>query len=91
MVMKKIIKIVRGQPTIGSANSLPLTTLEKGQIWKMGEMFLEITETGKRLVHYRLAKVLKQRGLRRHMASIVTVQAFLKTNQAELSAKSSFA
>ena len=86
--MKKTVATARGKPTRRSANSSQLTTLEKGQIWKMGETYLEITETGKRLLHYRLAKKLQPRGLRRHMASMATVQAFLKSNRAELLAKS---
>ena len=86
--MKKIIETARGKPTRGSANFPQLTTLEKGQIWQMGETYLHISDTGKRLVHYKLAKALQQRGLRSHMASILTVQAFLKSNRAELLAKS---
>ena len=85
--MKKTTVTAQRKPTKASAESVQPATLEKGQIWKMGETYLEISETGKRLVHYKLAKALQQRGLRRHMASIVTVQEFLKTNQAELLAK----
>ena len=86
--MKKIIETAQGTPTEGSADPTQLTTLEKGQIWQMGETYLHISDTGKRLVHYKLAKALQKRGLRSHMASILTVQAFLKSNRAELLAKS---
>jgi hypothetical protein len=85
--MKKIIETARGKPTSDSANFPQLTTLEKGQIWQMGETYLHISDTGKRLVHYKLAKALQKRGLRSHMASILTVRAFLKSNRAELLAK----
>ena len=86
--MKKSIETPRGKPTRVSAYSPEITTLEKGQIWKTGETYVQITDAGKRLVHYRMAKTLQQRGLRSHMASIETVQAFLKSNRAELLAKS---
>ena len=85
--MKKIIETARGKPTSGSANFPQLTTLEKGQTWQMGETYLHISDTGKRLVHYKLTKALQKRGVRSHMASILTVQAFLKSNRAELLAK----
>ena len=52
------------------------------------ETYVQITDAGKRLVLNRMAKTLQQRGLRSHMASIETVQAFLKSNRAELLAKS---
>ena len=86
--MKKTIQTARRKPTRRSANSPQLTALEKGQIWKMGETYVLITDAGKRLVDYKIAKKLHQRGLRRHLASIESVQAFLKTNRAELLAKS---
>jgi len=86
--MKRINKTARAKPTSGSANLAKKTTLEKGQIWQMGETYLQITETGKRFLHYKLTKRLQQRGLRKHMASVLTVQAFLKSNRAELLAKS---
>ena len=85
--MKKIIETARGKPTRGSASSPQPTTLEKGQIWKMGETYLQISEIGKRLVHYKLTKKLPQRGLPSQMASSLTVQAFLKSHRAELLAK----
>ena len=79
--MKKPIESARQK-------SKAVSPLEKGQIWKMGETYVLITDAGKRLVHYTLTKKLKQRGLRRHLASIETVQAFLKSNRAELLANS---
>ena len=88
LAMKKTIETARRKSTRRSPNSTQLTALEKGQIWKMGETYLEIAETGKRFVDYKIAQKLQQRGLRRHMASMATVQAFLKSNRAELLAKS---
>lgn len=85
--MKKIIETARRKPARVSANLPQITTLEKGQIWKMGETYLQISDTGKKLLQYKLTKKLQQRGLRNHMASVATVQAFLKSNRAELLAK----
>ena len=64
-----------------------LFTLEKGQIWKTADAYVRITDAGKRLVHYSMATRLHQRGLRNHVASIETVQAFLKSKRAELVVK----
>jgi hypothetical protein len=80
--MKKTIETTRRKLTT------QFSALEKGQIWKLGETYVLITDAGKRLVHYKIAKTPQQRGLRRHLASIETVQAFLKSNRAELFAKS---
>jgi hypothetical protein len=60
------------------------STLTKGQIWKAGEDYVLIGDTGKRFLQYRLAKKLNQRGLKIHMASVESVQAFLKSKGAEL-------
>jgi hypothetical protein len=85
--MKKNAETARRKTTPGSASPTQFSTLEKGQVWKMGENFVQITDTGKRLVYYKLAKALKKAGLRSHLASIQSVQAFLKSNQAELMVK----
>ena len=79
--MKKPIETVRRKLEAGF-------TLEKGQIWKTGETYVLIGDSGKRLVHYKMAKKLTQRGLLRHLATIESVQAFLKSHRAELFAKS---
>lgn len=86
--MKKPIETARRKPTTGAARSTRLATLEKGQSWKVGETYVQITDVGKRLVHYKKALALQQRGLRKQVASIETVQAFLKSNRAELLAQS---
>jgi hypothetical protein len=74
--MKKNAETARRRTTPGSASPTQLTTLEKGQIWKMGETYVQITDTGKRLVYYKLAKALKKAGLRSHLASIQSVCVF---------------
>ena len=61
-----------------------MVALQKGQIWKAGENYVHIKEAGKRLVDYKMAKGLNRPGLRRHLASITTVQAFLLAQSAQL-------
>ncbi len=86
--MKKPTEITRRKPTKGRAGSTLSAKLEKGQIWKAGENYILIGEAGKRLISYKITKKPEQRGLRKHLAPIVTVQAFLKANLAELLVKS---
>jgi hypothetical protein len=85
--VKKPTEMTRRKPTRGRAGTQS-AKLEKGQIWKAGENYVLIGEAGKRLISYRITKKLEQRGLRKHLAQIVTVQAFLKANLAELLVKS---
>jgi hypothetical protein len=86
--VKKPTEIARPKPTRDRAGFTQSAKLEKGQIWKAGENYVLIGEAGKRLISYRITKKLEQRGLRIHLAPIVTVQAFLKANLAELLVKS---
>jgi hypothetical protein len=86
--MKKTLETPRWKAASVSANSPQSTPLVKGQIWKTGETYVLITDAGKRLVHYKLTKKLLQRGLRKHLASMTTVQAFLISHRAELLVKS---
>jgi hypothetical protein len=62
----------------------PTVALQTGQIWKAGETYIHIKEAGTRLIHYKMAKSLHRPGLRRHLSSVKTVQAFLKARSAEL-------
>ena len=66
------------------ARAEPLAALETGQIWKAGETYIHIKQAGTRLVHYKMAKALHQPGLRRHLSSVKTVRAFLKSQRAQL-------
>lgn len=66
------------------AKAQPMAALETGQIWKAGETYIHIKQAGTRLVHYKMAKALHQPGLRRHLSSVKTVRAFLKSQRAEL-------
>jgi hypothetical protein len=82
--VKKPIETERSEQTGLAVDSAQPATLTKGQIWKAGENFVLIGDTGKRLIQYRVAKKLNQRGLRIHMASAANVQAFLNAQRAEL-------
>lgn len=58
--------------------------LLKGQIWKVKDTYVQIVDAGKTLIHYTMSPKPRQRGLRVHMATRVTVQEFLTSNDARL-------
>ena len=72
----------KGAPAKAKAKSAPTVTLVKGQVWKVKEMYVQIVDAGKTLIHYTMSAKPRQRGLRVHMATRETVLAFLKSNQA---------
>ncbi len=62
----------------------PVAALEKGQLYQMKDMHLEIMEVGKLLAHYRLLLRLDQRGVPLKLGTRDDVQAFLTKNGARL-------
>jgi len=82
--VKKPLRTERREPTGRAADRTLTSTLTKGQIWKAGENYVLIGDTGKRLIQYRVTKKLNQRGLRIQMASVDSVRAFLNVQGAEL-------
>jgi hypothetical protein len=58
--------------------------LAKGQLWKLGDAYIEILEPGKRLIEYRMLKHLGQMGVRTRMTGIPTLENYLRTNEARL-------
>jgi hypothetical protein len=82
--VKEPIETDRRKQTGHAVDSTLSSTLTKGQIWKAGEDYVLIGDTGKRFIQYKVAKKLNQRGLRIHMASVESVQAFLNAKGAEL-------
>lgn len=87
LALKKPVETTRRKPTRGTISPTQSSILEKGQTWKAGENYVLIGDAGKRFIEYKIAKKPKQRGLRNHMASVKTVQAFLKSNRAKLVVK----
>ncbi len=59
-------------------------SLEKGQLWKVENAYIQIIEQGKRLIHYKLLNSVKQRAVPVKMAEIQTVRNYLKAKRAEL-------
>jgi hypothetical protein len=57
--------------------------LAKGQLWSTKDSHIRIMELGKRLVHYKMLRDLRQMR-RTQMSRIDTMQAYLKTNRARL-------
>jgi hypothetical protein len=84
LLVKKPIETERREQTGHAAESTQSSTLAKGQIWRTGENYVLIGDRGKRLIQYKVATKLNQRGLRIQMASAESVQAFLNAKGAEL-------
>jgi hypothetical protein len=62
----------------------PLPSLEKGQLWKTDNGYIQICDIGKRLIDY---KMMKQRGIkavRTQATRIDTLEEYLKTRKAVL-------
>lgn len=65
-------------------NRTALKPLEKGQLWQVDNLQLEIVELGKRLTHYRLLRGVKQKGVPVKMGRREEIEAYLKANRAKL-------
>jgi hypothetical protein len=59
-------------------------TLSKGQLWKTDQAYIHIVELGKTLLHYRMTRSLKQRGVITQMSAIGTMTDYLKSKAARL-------
>src|SRR5437764_165892 len=71
--------------------TVPVVSLEKGQIWIMRDQSLEVKHVGKRLVEFKLIKrqessgpPIRQMRVGTKLESIKTVLEFLKTHKAVL-------
>lgn len=58
--------------------------LAKGQVWKTRAAAIEIVALGKRLIHYRVTKLLGERRVSAQISAIEAMQNYLKRNAAEL-------
>ena len=63
-------------------NSPPVLT--KGQLWQTDKAYIHIVELGKTLLHYRMTRSLKQKGVITQMSAIATMVDYLKSNEARL-------
>jgi hypothetical protein len=82
--MSKAVRGKQEKAKLSRSSDSQTVMLESGQIWKAGETYIQIKEAGTRLIHYKMAKTLHRPGLRKHLASVKTVQAFLKSSRAQL-------
>jgi hypothetical protein len=62
----------------------PPPVLTKGQLWKTDQAYIHIVELGKTLLHYRMTRSLKQKGVITQMSAIATMVKYLKSNEARL-------
>ena len=56
----------------------PPPVLTKGQLWKTEQAYIHIVELGKTLLHYRMTRSLKQKGVVTQMSAIETMAQYLK-------------
>jgi hypothetical protein len=61
----------------------PSPALAKGQLWRTEHSHIRIMEIGKLLVHYKMLRDLRQMR-RTQMSRIDSMEAYLKTNSAQL-------
>jgi len=64
--------------------------LAKGQLWKTEEGHIRIMDLGKMLVHYKMLRDLRQ-ARRTQISRIDSMEAYLKTNRAQLAEDSAVA
>jgi len=70
---------MKSKPT--RAKNPPLAT---GQLWQIQDGYVQITHVGKTLTEYKLLQKPGQRAVRARMDSVISVEAYLKTNKARL-------
>lgn len=70
------------KPAVKKKQKEQLLSLVKGQLWKVDEVHLQVIEVGKTLVHYRHFK--QHHRVPASIASILSVEKYLKTNKAKL-------
>jgi hypothetical protein len=69
--------------TTKSKSTRTSPALAKGQLWKMKDLHIQVTEVGNRLVHYRMLRTLGQMK-RTQMTAHGTLEEYLKSNKAQL-------
>lgn len=79
---KVVKKAVKKEPTVKKVKVVVPKPLEKGQLWKMGDIHIEIMEVGKTLTHYR--RFQNQKRVPTSLGAIRTVQDYLRDNGAKL-------
>jgi len=66
------------------ANKRTPIALAKGQLWKLGNAYIQIVELGKRLAHYKMMSRPGETMVRTQMSGVGTMLDYLKTRHAEL-------
>ena len=61
-----------------------LKPLATGQIWQFEDTQIEISQVGKRLIHYKRFKGGQKRGIATDLAGIESMENFLKKSGAKL-------
>ncbi len=71
-------------PAVAPSPPTPIVPFEKGQVWKIGDVNVAVTQVGKTLVHFKRYKA-KRPGNPTTMSSIRDLQKYLVSNKAVLS------
>ena len=61
-----------------------LPRLAKGQLWKLKHVYIQIVESGKRLLEFRMLSDLSESGVRPKMSGVKTMWRYLQTREARL-------
>jgi hypothetical protein len=81
MKVQSKVKVVK-KPSTRKLSSL--RPLENGQFWRVGEGHIHIVQVGKFLAQFKHFKLKNQKRVPVQMMNIVSVQEFLKRNDAKL-------
>ena len=61
-----------------------LPRLAKGQLWKLKHVYIQIVESGKRLLEFRMLTDLSESGVRPKMSGVETMCRYLQSRGARL-------
>jgi hypothetical protein len=70
-----------GMNTELRATGLPF---EAGQLWKLDEGYLQVTDLGKKLIYYKILRQPTQKAALTRLIRIEALANFLKQNEAQL-------
>jgi hypothetical protein len=58
--------------------------LAKGQLWKLNDLYIQIVELGKKLIHYRMLSDARETGARIKTSGVDVMWGYLKSRRAQL-------
>ena len=58
--------------------------LAKGQLWKLNNLYIQIVELGKKMIHYRMLSDVRETGARIKTSGVDVMWGYLKSRRAQL-------